>query len=164
VRRAYELTGETTASIRERFGLTENELRKMRKAGGWIVRPPCALPGPLGRRKPLAEALEYRLDRLATLGVVMLEKRIADNGIDQANARTLTELCRAREIMMREIRKEKAAKARETKNDDFGPADDIAFIRAELERRIRNLGRDGERRGGAEGAEEHAGRTASEGP
>jgi hypothetical protein len=71
----------------------------------------------------------------------MLEKRLAEEGLTEGNARTLTELCRAQEIRMRSTRNEKAAKAREKKNNDAGQdyRDDPAWARAELKRRIRQI-------------------------
>jgi hypothetical protein len=166
VRRAYELTRESTASICTRYGLTKHQFETMRVRGGWTSRAPAAPRGPLTGRKAVgADDLKYRMNRLATFGMDMLEIKVAANaGFDEASARTFVELCRARDIMMREIRNEKAAKARETKNNDSGrnPADDIAFIRAELERRIERLGRQGGPRSGDPSAEGGAGRGGPE--
>jgi hypothetical protein len=166
VRRAYELTAETTASIRQRYRLTKRQFEVMRIRGGWTARPPAAPrgPGPLaGCRSIGLDALEYRLNRLLTVGMEMLEAKVAEAGFDEVRARTLTELCRAQEVMMRETRKQKATKAHETKNNDLGrdPAADIAFIRAELERRIEALGRRGGHGSGAEDAEGDTGPGAS---
>jgi hypothetical protein len=76
----------------------------------------------------------------------------------ETNARTLKELCRAQETMMRSKRTEKAAKAREKKNNDAGYdfRDDPAWLREQLERRILKIraaakleepARDGDNRG-----------------
>ena len=46
VRRAYELSGETVASIIRRFGLSREALRRRRVGGRWTTRPPAAQPGP----------------------------------------------------------------------------------------------------------------------
>jgi transposase-like protein len=155
VRRAYELSGESVASIRRRFGLTPHALRVVRVAEGWTPRPPIAKPGPLQGKKPVgSEALELRLSRLLAVGVAMLEKRLAEEGMTETNARTLTELVRAQEITMRSKRNEKAAKARETKKHDAGYdfRDDPAWLDAEIDRRIARLREDREA-GGAEGAD-----------
>jgi len=121
VRRAYELSGESVAAIRERFGLTVSELRSRRIAEGWTARPAVAEKSRLPYRKALGpELLELRLNKLMTTGVAMLEKRLAEEGLTEANARTLTELVRAQEMRMRSKRNEKAAKARETKKHDAG--------------------------------------------
>ena len=84
------------------------------------------------------EALEYRLNRMVTHGTAMLERKIADEGMTEANARTLKELCRAQETRMRSKRTEKVAKAREKKNNDAGYdfRDDPAWLDAEINRRL----------------------------
>jgi hypothetical protein len=139
VRRAYELTGEGVASIQRRFGLTPSQFRKHRVDGGWATRPAVAQPGPLQGTKPVGdETIEYRLNRLVTIGLAMLEKRVGEEGMTEANARTLTEIARAQEIRMRSKRNEKAAKAREKKNNDAGYdfRDDPEWLLAELTRRL----------------------------
>ena len=140
VRRAYELTNETVPAIRKRFGLSVHDLRARRIAEAWTARPPIAQPGKLPRRVPAgADALQLKLNKLLVVGVAMLEKRLADEGMTEGNARTLTELCRAEEIRMRSKRNEKAAKARETKKHDAGYdfRDDPAWLDAEIDRRHR---------------------------
>jgi hypothetical protein len=154
VRRAYELTGETTASIQRRFGLTAWQLRKRREDEEWMTRPAVAEPGPLQGYKPVGDdTIEYRLNRLVTIGLAMLEKRIGGEGMTEMDARTLTELARAQEIRMRAKRNEKAAKAREKKNHDAGYdfRDDPEWLLAEINRRLDRLsGRSAEARGAAE--------------
>jgi hypothetical protein len=159
LRRAYELTGETVASIRRRFGLSAWQFRRLREGGRWTTRDPVAKPGPLHGYKPVGEeALELRLSRLLAIGSAMLARKVAEEGMTETNARTLKELCRAQETMMRSKRTEKAAKAREKKNNDAGYdfRDDPAWLREQLERRILKIraaakleepARDGDNRG-----------------
>jgi hypothetical protein len=142
VRRAYELGADSVAAIRKRFGLTPWQLRCARERGDWTTRPAAAKPGPLQGYKPVgAEALELKLNRLVAIGAAMLERKIADEGMTETNARTLKELCRAQETSMRSKRTEKAAKAREKKNNDAGYdfRDDPAWLDAEFERRINRM-------------------------
>jgi len=119
----YELSGDTVASIRARFGLSVHDLRQRRVAERWTARPQVArtgpLPMPLRRLAVGSEAIEFRLNRLLILGIALLEKRLAEEGLTDANARTLTELCRAEESRMRTTR-QKTGKTRETKNHDAG--------------------------------------------
>ncbi len=141
LRRAYELSGETVASIQERFGLTAWQLRKHRERGGWTTRQPAAAPGLLRGHKPIGEeALELRLNRLVAIGAAMLERRLAKEGMTEANARMLTELCRAQESRMRTI-KNKNGRIREKKNNDAGRdlRDDPDWLIAELSRRLDRL-------------------------
>ncbi|MGH6925266.1 MAG: hypothetical protein ACRED5_16155 [Propylenella sp.] len=139
VRRVYELTGESVASIQRRFVLTPSQLRKRREDEEWMTRPAVAQPGPLqGHRAVGEEALDLKLNRIVAIGAAMLELRLAKEGMTEANARTLRELCRAQEIRMRSTRNEKAAKAREKKNNDAGYdfRDDPEWLLAELTRRL----------------------------
>ncbi len=103
VRQAYELSEETVGSILDRFGLSRYALEKQRVAEGWTTRPQVARPGSLrlGGASIGSQAIGYRLNRLVTVGLAMLEKRVGEEGMTEANARTLTELTRAQEIMMR---------------------------------------------------------------
>ncbi len=143
VRRAYELSGETVVSIQNRFGLTQYKLTKQRVAEGWTTRLPVAKPGPRPRRKSVgSEVLGFRLNRLLIIGVAMLDKRLIEEGMTEANARMATELCRAEELRMRSTRT-KTGKTRETKNHDAGYdfRDDPAWLRAELNRRLDRLSR-----------------------
>lgn len=159
VRRAYELSGESVAEIQQRFGLTASQLTKRRVAEDWTPRPQIAKPGPLQGHKLVGiEALELRLNRLVAIGTAMLEKNLAENGMTEANARTLTELCRAEELRMRSTLK-KTAKSRETKNNDAGYdfRDDPEWLDAELKRRLALLIEDrdancADRQEGPEGA------------
>jgi len=142
VRRAYELGSESVSKIQKLFGLTPWQLRCARERGDWTTRPAVAKPGPLQGYKPIgAEALELKLNRLVAIGAAMLERKIADEGMTETNARTLKELCRAQETSMRSKRTEKAAKAREKKNNDAGYdfRDDPAWLDAEFERRITRI-------------------------
>jgi hypothetical protein len=139
LRRAYELTAEPVASLQQRFGLSPYRFQKLRIEGGWTPRPQIARPGPLQGHKPIgAEALDFRLSRLVAIGTGMLERKVADEGMTEANARTLKELCRAQETRMRSTRNEKAAKAREKKNIDDGHdfRDDPNWLKAEFGRRL----------------------------
>lgn len=139
VRRAYEMTGETIREICARFRVSPRTLTRQRRREGWTPRAQIARPPPrLGARMLAPETQELRLTRLVAMGTGLLEKKVAEEGMTEANARTLFELCRAQEIRMRTTRTEKAAKARETKKDNGGPdfRDDPAWLRAELERRI----------------------------
>ena len=141
VRRAYELSGEAVASIQRRFALTPRELRKAREGGDWATRAAVAEPGALQGRKPVGhDAVELKLNRLVVIGTAMLEKRLAEEGLTEANARTLVELCRAEELRMRTTR-QKTGKTRETKNHDadYDFRDDPAWLRAELNRRLDRL-------------------------
>jgi hypothetical protein len=162
MRRAYELSGETVSAIRARFGLTESQLRRRREAEGWTARPPIAKRGPLPRRKAVGtDVIELRLNKLLTIGIAMLEKSLAEEGLTEANARALKELCRAEESRMRTSR-QKTGKTRETKKDDAGTdfRDDPIWLDAEIRRRIERLTRaqeaqralDGEAGGEAGGA------------
>jgi hypothetical protein len=147
VRRAYELTGEAVTSIETRFGLTRYELTKRRRAEDWTTRPPVARRTGLPKPKATgSEAVALRLNRLLVIGIAMLEKRLAEEGLTDANARTLTELCRAEELRMRSTR-QKTGKTREMKNHDDGYdfRDDPAWLDAEFKRRL-------DRRFGAERA------------
>ncbi len=144
VRRAYELSEETVSSIRERFGLSRYQLAQRRTAESWTARPQIARRGLTRRRASIgSQALVYRLNRLVTIGLAMLEKQISDEGMTENNARTLTELCRAQEIRMRSNRNHKAAKAREKKNNDAGHdfRDDPEWLLAEINRRLDRLGK-----------------------
>ena len=158
VRRAYELSGDTVASIRARFGLSVHDLRQRRVAERWTARPQVArtgpLPMPLRRLAVGCEAIEFRLNRLLSLGIALLEKRLAEEGLTDANARTLTELCRAEESRMRTIR-QKTGKTRETKNHDAGYdfRDDPAWLDAEIRRRIERLTRAQEAQGASDEVE-----------
>lgn len=142
LRRAYELTAEPVKSIRERFGLTKYRLEKLRIQHGWTTRRQIAKPGPLSEYESYlpvgAEAVDLRLNRLVVIGIAMLERKVADEGMTETNARTLKELCRAQETRMRSTRNEKAAKAREKKNTDDGHdfRDDPNWLKAELARRL----------------------------
>jgi len=141
VRVAYELSGERITAIRERFGLTAHQLRARRTAEGWTAREQIATPPKLPYRKPLgADALELKLNRLVVVGIAMLEKRLADEGLTDQNARMLCELCRAQEIRMRSTRT-RTGKARETKKHDGARdfRDDPAWVDAELRRRLERL-------------------------
>jgi len=139
VRRVYELGADSVPTILARFGLTPWQFRKVREGENWTTRPPIAKPGPLQGRKPIGEdANEFRLNRLVAIGIDMLERKVADEGMTEANARTLKELCRAQETRMRSTRNEKAAKAREKKNNDAGEdfRDDPNWLKAEFSRRL----------------------------
>lgn len=139
VRRVYELGANSIPAILERFGLTPYQLRKRREDENWATRPRVAEPGALQGYKPVGEeALDLRLHRLVAIGTAMLERKIADEGMTEENARTLKELCHAQEIRMRSTRNEKAAKAREKKNNDDGAdfRDDPNWLRAEFNRRL----------------------------
>jgi hypothetical protein len=144
------------AEIRARFGLTEGELRGMRLRGGWTARTGIAEPGPLTERsRPLGrESHQYRLNRLLTVGVAMLETKVGEEGMNEANARALTELMRAQEISMRSRRNEKAAKAREKKNSDAGYdfRDDPDWLIAEINRKIDRIAQAGDAGGGKDRA------------
>lgn len=149
VRRAYELSGESVAAIQRRFGVTPSQLRRRRVGEGWTTRPAVATPGPQQGRKPIGEeSLDFRLNRLLTVGLAMLEKRIGEEGMTETNARTLTELARAQEIRMRSMRTHKAAKAREKKNKNAGQhfRDDPAWLLAEINRRLDRLTEEAEPR------------------
>jgi hypothetical protein len=159
VRRAYELSNETVPSIRKRFGLSVHDLSSRRIAEGWATRPPIAEPGRLPRRKAVGvDVLELKLNKLLVVGIAMLEKRLADEGMTDQNARTLTELCRAEEIRMRSTRT-RTAKARETKKHDAATdfRDDPAWLDAEIDRRLARLAASG-----ADGAEGEDARGAAE--
>jgi hypothetical protein len=137
-RRLYELTKTPVSAIRERFGWTPHQLRKIRKRWNWSARPQRGRASPLSGIRPLREeALEYQLNRLVTIGTVMLGRKFADEGMTEANARTLRELCRAQESRMRTTRI-KNGKIRETKSDDVGGdyRNDPDWLIAELRRRL----------------------------
>ena len=160
VRLAYELSGETVRSIEKRFGVGRYALAKRRRAEGWTARPPIAKPGLLPRRKPVGhDAVELKLNKLVVIGMAMLEKRLAEEGLTEANARTLVELCRAEELRMRTTR-QKTGKTRETKNHDvdYDFRDDPAWLDAEISRRLDR--RFGPRDGGRNRREDDAGREA----
>ena len=142
LRRAYELTAEPVKSICKRFGLTRYRLEKLRLTHCWTPRRQIAKNDPLAEHEsylPIgAEAVDLALNRLVAIGTAMLKKKIADEGMTEANARTLKELCRAQETRMRATRNEKAAKAREKKNNDDGYdfRDDPNWLKAEFARRL----------------------------
>lgn len=141
VRRVYELGNEPVSAIRARFGLSAYRLASRRVAEGWTARPPVAKPLGLPKVAPAGiDELEFRLHRTIVIGQQMLNKRLAEEGVNEANARTAAELCRAMEILMR-IARRKTGKTRETKNDDAGYdfRDDPAWLNAELDRRIERL-------------------------
>jgi hypothetical protein len=146
------------SAIREAFGLSEGELRGMRISGGWTARTGIAEPGPLaGERELGRQSHQYRLNRLMTAGVTMLEAKVGEEGITEAHARTLTELMRAQEISMRTRRNEKAAKARERKSKDARDEsredfrDDPDWLIAEIGRKLDRIAEAGRGRG-ADGA------------
>jgi hypothetical protein len=155
VRKAYELSAETVEAIRKRFGLTIHGLRSRRIREGWTARPPVAQPLLLPRKVAVGEeARALKLNRLVLIGTAMLEKRLAEEGLTEANARTLTELCRAEELLMRST-KQKTGKTRETKNSDAVTdfRDDPAWLNAELGRRLARLLAAGEARASDEGGD-----------
>ncbi len=138
VRRAYEGVDETVVSIQQRFKLSRRRLSERRIAEGWNPRPPIAPRKGLPRPRRLSnDSLAVRLNRLIVIGIRMLEKRLTEEGMNEANARTLSELCRAEESRMRALR-QKTGKTRETKNHDAGYdfRDDPAWLDAELARRL----------------------------
>jgi len=144
VRRLYELGSESVASIQRRFGLTAYQLRRVREGEDWTKREPVIKPGPLQGHKAVGvDSLELKLNKLVAIGIAMLEQKVADEGMTETNARTLKELARAQETRMRSTRNEKAAKAREKKNNDAGYdfRDDPAWLDAEIDRRIERLAR-----------------------
>ena len=152
VRKAYEFSEETVPYIRKRFGLTIHGLRSRRIAEGWTARPLVAVPLRLPKRgMSVDEAIELKLNRMLAVASAMLEKRLADEGATEVNARTLVELCRAEELRMRST-KHRTAKTRETKNADAGSdfRDDPAWLRAELERRLAHLREEEGDRGAAQ--------------
>jgi hypothetical protein len=166
VRRVYELSEETVGAILDRFGLSRYQLEKRRVAEGWTTRPQIARPGMPKRPGSIgSQALAYRMNRLFTLGLAMLEKKVDEEGMTETNARTLTELARAQEITMRSTRNEKAAKAREKKNTDAGRdfRDDPAWLIAEIERKLGRLaeGNEARRTEGAVGEDRPGDRAAS---
>jgi hypothetical protein len=137
VRRAYELSNESVESIRERFGLTKHQLRKMQRDGGWTMRPQISMPGALRGRKAVGEgALDLRLNRLVVFSAAMLEKQVVRSGLTFENAQALRELCRAQEARVRTTKNRNAARDREKKNKDAGYdfRDDSAWLDAELDR------------------------------
>lgn len=141
VRQAYELGSEPVIAIRKRYGLTRYALTSRRLAEGWTARPAVAKPLGLPRVAPAGvDELALRLNKMLAVSLAMLEKRLSDEGVTDANARTLTELCRAEEIMMRSARR-KTGKTRETKNQDadYDFRDDPDWLNAELDRRIEHL-------------------------
>ena len=151
VRRVYELRVESVPSIQRRFGLTAYQLRRVREREDWTKRPPVIKPGPLQGHKAVGvDALELKLNKLVSIGIEMLQQKVADEGMTETNARTLKELCRAQETRMRSTRNEKAAKAREKKNNDAAPdfRDDPAWLDAEFKRRLDRMFGEG---GAAEG-------------
>ena len=153
MRRAYELSGESVASIQQRFGLTKHRLTKRRIAEAWTTRQPIAVPTSLPPRRQVgAEALELKLNKLLVTGIAMLAKRLAEEGLTDQNARTLTELCRAEEIRMRSTRT-RTGKARETKKHDAGYdfRDDPAWLDAELRRRLERIEARGKSAGAPQG-------------
>jgi hypothetical protein len=160
VRRAYELSSETVASIRKRFGIGRSTLARRRVREGWATRPPVAVAPPFSGRKPVEiEAIELRLNKLVVVGMELLERRITEEGLTEVNARTLTELCRAEELRMRTTR-QKTGKTRETKNHDAAHdfRDDPAWLDAELNRRMDR--RFGPRGGGSGSGKDDGGRKA----
>jgi hypothetical protein len=163
VRRAYELSGETVDSIARRCGMSRATLWRRHVAQGWTTRSPVAVyRGGSGAKIAGAEGSEFRLNRLILVGAAMLAKRLkaerlTEEGLTQASARMLTELCRAEELRMRAMR-QKTGKTRETKKDaatDF--RDDPVWLDAELRRWLDSLTqggdqgapRDGDERGEA---------------
>jgi hypothetical protein len=146
VRVAYETGGESVAVLLRKYGLSVHVLRTRRRAEGWRTRASPCKPGPRQGYKPTrAEALERRLCALLKVSSAMLEKRLAREGMTDANAAMLAQLCRAQESFMRTTHTKKAGKARERHHDRSepdGPADgaaraaDIARKRTEIERRI----------------------------
>jgi hypothetical protein len=156
VRWAYEKTDEPVISIRWRFGLSEHEFLAMRVGGGWASRPAGPRPGaPRTARTTGLEVLDYLADRVLAVAIQKTAARVEEAGLDEAGARMVTELCRAVDIRKNGMRKEKARTARETKKHESGrtPADDDAFIRAELKRRIERLRERDMARGGRTSAE-----------
>ena len=137
VRRDYEGGARPVPAILEKHRITRWWLAQARYAGGWTPRPPGArldMP-PAGM-----DQAEARLSRMLANATAMLERKMDEEGVTEANARRLTELSRAQEIRMRTTRASKEnAKTRETKNKNDANADyrsDPAWLRAELERRI----------------------------
>ncbi len=130
-------------SIRERFKLSKHRLRTRQRHEGWTVRRQVATPYRLPHRKPVgADEIGFRLNRLLVNELAMLERRLAEEGMSEANARTLVELCRAEEIRMRSIaNKAKTAKTRETKDHDDGAdaSADEGWLRTELKKRIHRI-------------------------
>ena len=150
-RRLYEATATSVETIRRQFGWTKNALRRLAKYENWTMRPPAARGGPMAGRKPIGpEMLVFKLNRLITYGIGILEEEAATRGVDEPGARKLTALCRAQEIMMR-IERMKNAAIREKKNKDDGYdfRDDPIWLAAEFARRTFGLA--GADAGGAAG-------------
>ena len=135
VRIDYEFSSMSVAAIQEKYGLSEWRLKRMQRAGKWTMRPQRGR-GPIEGAPPAgADALAFRLNRLITHGLAMLEHGVAEEGWTEGNLRMLNELCRATRTMHAILNK-KAVKARETTDDDAARSDDPAQILRELAARF----------------------------
>jgi hypothetical protein len=151
VRRAYEETSEPVAAIVRRLGLTHRKLRYRREKEGWAIRP----HGP-GASIVLngwaAEQLRRLLivhgmltGRLAAAVTATDELKLEHVEAMLMQAKSRRALIRPERGKMQKCRKS-AKKPRkpdgtEKKNNNAGldRTDDIAFIRAELKRRVARI-------------------------
>lgn len=162
VRALYEAGDVAVSRILTDFGLKARQLRNRRVAEGWATRPSAAPPGPAqGRRPPIPEAMKKRLAGLVAAEIARLERLvIKGEGLGDANVRLVLQLLRTVDQMStdkfsRDTKSKADGKAsgndaaeagapangltKKKNNAGFQPTDDIAALRAELERRIARL-------------------------
>jgi hypothetical protein len=143
VRIDYEASSLSVRAIREKHGVSAWKLRSRREKENWTRRPAVgASAGVSGgpRRPPAAgpDALALRLNRLVAYGLAMLERRVETEGCTEDAMRTLNELCRATRTL-HGIGNKKAAKARETSDDEPARGDEPDQVLRELTERFDRL-------------------------
>jgi hypothetical protein len=155
VRRAYEACLEPVSAIRERFGLNFAQLRKRREKEDWVPRPSVAIPGRLkGQALRAAHPLTLRLMRIVANETTGIEERQKGGApLSEHDLRRATYLAHIVEHIVKASRKpippqkKASGETREKKNKNDTRTDDLAWLRAELKRRLDALSE--ETQGGA---------------
>ena len=152
IRRLYEETPMSVAAIRERFGLSEFQLRQRREAELWAPRPPIDKTGDSTKYALTRAHVRRRLVRLIHDGLQAFDTGAA---YDVEHARALLALARTWGVMQRDSGRTRripaparskgaAATPNENKNNDGGPDlyDDPVRLRALIAGRIRRIRED----------------------
>ena len=151
VRQLYETSPMAVSAIRAEFGLTGRQLRVARETGEWSSRPRIARGGSAGEPRSavsragasLVSALQRQVRRFETIS--------AGRDDPAADARLLRALMEAWSIArMTEHRTTQGGERKRDINkkaDDAGRDPDLAWMRAELKKRLDRL-REEERLGG----------------
>lgn len=156
VRRAYEESGETVAGILRRFGVTARQLRYRRETEGWRIRPSTG-----GRRgdgeteRRAALRLRELLLLHGTLTSRLAAEVAAATVFDIRHAEALLVQARSRRALMpgqegrmprrrkpAQVTKKAGSADKKNNNDANQRNDDLAWLRAELKRRLEDVRRE----------------------